>query len=71
MDKEICNFLFFPVLNIKYTNDKYISIYILIVEKELLFCEITTEKFNRNKNIKNTSFIGNTGRSSIPFRVTA
>jgi len=50
MDEEICNFLFFPALNIKYTNDKYISIYILIVEKEFLICETITKKFNRNKN---------------------
>jgi len=57
MDKEIYNFiiynfLFFPALNTKYTSD----ISILIVEKEFLFCETTTKKFDTkmsgNKNVK-------------------
>lgn len=50
-----------------YTNVRYISMYILIVEKEFLFCEITTKKFDRNKNVKNASFVGNIGGSSIPL----
>ena len=53
MDKEICNFLFFSALYTKYTSDKYISMYIFIVEKKFLFCEITMKKFDRNKNVKN------------------
>jgi len=47
MDKEICNFLFLLSLNTKYTSNKYISMYILIVEKEFLFCEITMKKFDK------------------------
>ena len=44
---------------------KMYIMYILIVEKKFLFCEITTKKLVRDKKIKNTSFIGNTGGSSI------
>ena len=44
---------------------KMYIMYILIVEKKFLFCEIITKKLIRNKKIKNTSFIGNTGSSSI------
>jgi len=40
---EICNFLFSPALNTKYTNDKYI---LYIMEKEFW---ITTKKFDKNK----------------------
>ena len=39
--------------------------YILIVEKEFLFRETTMKKFDRNENVVNASFIGNTGGSSI------
>ena len=74
MNKEICNFLFFPALNTKYTSDKYISIYILIVEKEFLFwifIEITTKKYDRNKNVKSASFMGNTeGFISITIMIS-
>ena len=52
-------------MNTKYTSDKYISMHILIVEKEFLFCETTTKKFDRNENVKNASFIGNVNGSSI------
>ena len=51
----------------KYTSDKYISMYILIVEKKFLFRDITTKKFDRNENIGNASFIGNISDSSIPL----
>jgi len=65
MNKEICNFLFFSTLNMKYNSDKYSNMCILIVEKEFLFCETTMKKFDRNENVVNASFIGNTGGSSI------
>jgi len=65
MNKEICNFLFFSTLDMKYNSDKYSNMCILIVEKEFLFCETTMKKFDRNENVINASFIGNTGDSSI------
>ena len=50
MDKEIYNFLFFSTLvGHEIYSDEYISMYILIMEKEFLICEITTKKFERDK----------------------